>query len=354
MLVAGAWVAAVAVPVGVVASRLRRGPLWPVWRPWRVPWGGFEVVAGFLVLTAVVPEVVLAGLTGSGFYRAVYGGGFPALAAEQAPPVGAAAAVAGAAAAETIHSEFQTAAVVRQLWAGLLAVPFQLGLLALAARLLYPNWRRPRPPAPATAVLLGVLAWVVLAPTVLVVNLGVNLLFTHFEVTPDSHQLTRLGGRPLLDSVVFLVQACVAAPLLEEVLFRGVVLPWVLAARKPRPVADVPRHARPGLVVALGVVFAALTGRPGPVVFAVVLAGGLLVTLRVWRSKRRTAGAVYSSAALFAAVHSAVWPSPVPLFLFALGLGWLAVRTRGVLTPVLVHGLFNAVSTVYVLRGGPV
>ena len=33
-------------------------------------------------------------------------------------------------------------------------------------------------------------------------------------------------------------------------------------------------------------------------------------------------------------------------------LGWLAVRTNGVLVPVVVHGLFNAVSVVYVLRGG--
>jgi membrane protease YdiL (CAAX protease family) len=127
----------------------------------------------------------------------------------------------------------------------------------------------------------------------------------------------------------------------------------VLGSRKPRPAPDLPTPARPWLVVALGLVFAALTGRPGPVVFAVVLAGGLLLTLGVFRSKRRTAGAVYSSAAFFATVHSAVWPSPVPLFLFGLGLGWLAVRTRGVLVPVIVHGLFNAVSAVYVLRGGP-
>jgi CNT family concentrative nucleoside transporter len=48
---------------------------------------------------------------------------------------------------------------------------------------------------------------------------------------------------------------------------------------------------------------------------------------------------VYASAALFAVVHSAIWPSPIPLFLLGLGLGWLAVRTRGVLAPAIVHGL---------------
>jgi len=50
-------------------------------------------------------------------------------------------------------------------------------------------------------------------------------------------------------------------------------------------------------------------------------------------------------------VHSSVWPSPIPLFVLGLGLGWLAMRTRGVFVPVIVHGLFNAVSAVFVLRG---
>ena len=61
--------------------------------------------------------------------------------------------------------------------------------------------------------------------------------------------------------------------------------------------------------------------------------------------------ALYVSAAFFALVHSAVWPTPIPLFFLGLGLGWLAVRTRGIFVPVIVHGLFNAVSAVYVLRG---
>ena len=39
------------------------------------------------------------------------------------------------------------------------------------------------------------------------------------------------------------------------------------------------------------------------------------------------------------------------LFVLGLGLGWLAVWTRGLLVPVLVHGLFNGVSVLFVLRG---
>jgi membrane protease YdiL (CAAX protease family) len=37
----------------------------------------------------------------------------------------------------------------------------------------------------------------------------------------------------------------------------------------------------------------------------------------------------------------------------AVGLGYLYLRTRSLVGPVVVHGLFNAVSAVYLLIGGP-
>ena len=86
------------------------------------------------------------------------------------------------------------------------------------------------------------------------------------------------------------------------------------------------------------------------VIFAIVLTIGLAVLWNGRRHGRRHYRSVYVSAAFFGLVHSGVWPSPIPLFFLGLGLGWLAVRTRGVLVPIVVHGLFNAVSAVYVLR----
>ena len=59
------------------------------------------------------------------------------------------------------------------------------------------------------------------------------------------------------------------------------------------------------------------------------------------------------SALVFAAVHSAVWPTPIPLFALGLGLGVVAVRTNGVLAPAIVHMLFNTVSVLFVLSGAP-
>jgi membrane protease YdiL (CAAX protease family) len=103
--------------------------------------------------------------------------------------------------------------------------------------------------------------------------------------------------------------------------------------------------------MAIAVLYSGASGKLGPVVFAGVLTLGLALLWGVVRHGRRHYRAIYVSAAFFALVHSGVWPTPIPLFVLGLGLGWLAVRTRGILVPVIVHGLFNAVSAVYVLRG---
>lgn len=351
MLTAGGTVAAVAVPVGVLVWFARgRTRLLPAWKPWRTPWGAFEAVVAFLVLSVVVPDIVLLGLSRTNFFQQVYGENFPAAPVGRMPAVEASAAVVGAPVAVATHDTLDVAGIVRRLWAMSLALPLQLALCFVACRTLYPMWRAPRPSG--TEVPLGVAAWLVLAPVVLAFNFLVNVIFTLVDVPPESHQLTKLGGRSALDSALFLFQASAAAPLIEEIVFRGVILSWILGGRKPKPAPDVPTAYRPWAVIVAAVLFSLLPGRPGPVIFAGLLAVGLVVALRVFHSKRRTIGAVYASAAFFATVHSSVWPSPVPLFLFGLGLGWLAVRTRGVIVPAIVHGLFNAVSAVYVLRGG--
>jgi membrane protease YdiL (CAAX protease family) len=353
MLTAGAIVAAVAFPVGLIAWALARRaetPLLPGWKPWRVPWGGFEVFAGFLVLALVVPDVVLLGLSRTGVYQEIYGPDFPSVPVQPTPPLEASAAVAGLPTAVAVQETHEIAGLVRRLWANSFALVVQLGILLVAARVLYPLWRRSSGSGFWASLTLGITAWAILAPLVLAFNVVVNVVSLLFDSVPEEHSLTKLGGRPLLDSVLFVFQACVAAPIIEEVLFRGLVLSWALGGRKPSPSGDAPSEYRPWLVLVVGILFAALSSRTGPLLFGVVLALGLVAIVGLVRSKRRTVSAIYSSAAFFGLVHSGVWPSPIPLFFFGLGLGWLAVRTRGVLVPIIVHGLFNAISTVYVLR----
>ncbi|MBN9121589.1 MAG: CPBP family intramembrane metalloprotease [Planctomycetes bacterium] len=341
MTTSGLIVAAAAVPVGLAARAVRpRGePLLPQWKPWRVPWNGFEVAVAFLMVSYVLPLVVLQLLSDAGFYQRVYGQHFPTPRTEGAEP-----------------ERLKEAATLRMLWANVLALPLQLGSLWAAVRALYPAWR----PAivgrgsSAGKVWLAVLAWLALAPAVLAFNAVVNVAAEHFDVTPEQHSLTALGGRPLMDRVLFLLEACVGAPLREELIFRGLLLAWCARRIKFPGEGLMPlTAARPWLVMsaALPLAFLLGGGRTGPVAFAAVLALGLGVLWRLKRTGARRARAVYATAALFAVVHSGVWPSPVPLFALGLGLGWLAVRTNGVLVPTIVHGLFNAVSAVFVLRG---
>jgi hypothetical protein len=110
----------------------------------------------------------------------------------------------------------------------------------------------------------------------------------------------------------------------------------------------------------LSVVAARLEDPPGrhglaALAFVALLGIGLgaIPLLRVIRPRFpvRTARAVFAVSALFAAAHSAVWPTPVPLFVLGLGLGYLAARSGGVTASTVAHGLFNAVSFVYLLRG---
>jgi membrane protease YdiL (CAAX protease family) len=338
MVSSGLLVALVAVPVGLLARALRPAgePLLPRWKPWRVPWGGFEVLAAFLIVTLALGTITVYVLDSAGFYRAVYGDTFPALRSENVDP-----------------EHVKEAGVLRALWAGVLVLPLQLALFGALARL-YPVWEPEFIGRGSLAgkVWLAVLAWLVLAPAVLVFNSVVNVLAQQCGVAPEHHPLEMLVGRPVSDQALFVAQACVGAPLSEEIMIRGLMLAWCIGrVRIPGAGVGPVSSARPWLVMGAAVAYVALRDSRPPLIFAAVLVVGLAVLWRFVHVGARRTRAVYATAAFFALMHG-TWPNPIPLFVLGLGLGWLAVRTNGVLVPVLVHALFNSVSTVFLLRGG--
>jgi membrane protease YdiL (CAAX protease family) len=72
--------------------------------------------------------------------------------------------------------------------------------------------------------------------------------------------------------------------------------------------------------------------------------------LLVWRlSRTPVPPAIFGTSLLFACIHTSVWPTPVPLFVLALGLGVLAQRTQSLVGPIVLHGLFNGISCVLLL-----
>jgi membrane protease YdiL (CAAX protease family) len=341
MTTSGLLIAAGAVSVGLLAWALRpkTEPLLPRWKPWRVPWSGLEVILAFLAISLVLPVTALELLTKSGFFQEVYGPNFPLPGAK-----------------DVTAEQLKEASTIRLLWANLFTLPIVLGGLWFAARAFYPKWKPAIVGSGSLAgkVSLAVGAWLVIAPVVLVFNVIVNVVAQLLNVPPETHALTKLASHPPVDQALFAFEACVAAPLREEILFRGILLAWC-ARRMNLPGAGVGAitATRPWFVMTSAVALAQVMSehRAAPVIFAGVLAIGLGVLWCFPRPGARRARAIYATAALFAVVHTNVWPSPIPLFVLGLGLGWLAVRTNGVLVPVIVHGLFNAVSVVFVLRG---
>ena len=77
------------------------------------------------------------------------------------------------------------------------------------------------------------------------------------------------------------------APFLEELMFRGILLPWLRRVLGPWP-------------------------------------------------------AIVVSSFLFGVAHFDAWPAPIALFVLALFLGYLANRTTSLVAPIVLHATFNA------------
>jgi membrane protease YdiL (CAAX protease family) len=216
----------------------------------------------------------------------------------------------------------------------------------------------------------GYFAWLVLTPVVYAVNVGVLVLYVTYEAKqPDDHPLIKLlqsgaGSTPLY--VLLFAQAVIVAPIGEEMFFRGIVQPYL---------TDRPTGGALGfwLAACVGVLFhwpahvaindpATMVAAAAPALF-VLAVWPLYYWIDVWApprllpvhdpiARRQVARAIVGASILFANVHANVWPTPVPLFVLALGLGWSAYRTQSVVAPIVVHMLFNAIPILAMHRPG--
>jgi membrane protease YdiL (CAAX protease family) len=186
-------------------------------------------------------------------------------------------------------------------------------------------------------LVVAYLLWLILTPLILVINGAVDEFYVRYSgVEPKQHPLAELlqGTPTILEWVIVILQAVIAAPVIEELLFRAILQRWL--SRHPEFV---------GAVFALAMSFALL---PADSIdrkwsFGFVLAMSLCYF--AIRPLGRTAGAaIYPGSLLFAAFHSAVWPTPVALFVLGLMLGYFAYRTQSLLGPITFHALFNGVS----------
>ncbi len=327
--------------------------LLPLARRRSVPWTWPDVLAAFLI-TYLVPSLVYQPLNQLGFFTLLYG--------EEG----------------SLPSQRERAALFVQA----LTVPVQVMLVLTGLAVLRGAW-----PARvglgrgrfAQNVVAGYLTWLVVTPPALLLNALLGLL-----VKSQEHLFERISQLRLFEwewgVIVFL--AVVGAPLLEELLFRGVLLSWQLCSNL---VAQLVVGVIALVVAAAFGIGKGPTFDPGPALFILAMLPGYAVILHMHRGPKsgaitptadRTAEpaamgqytprppdlapdrprseprvsavlALYSNALLFAAFHSSVWPTPIPLFFLGFVLAWLAYRTRSLVGPIVTHALFNGVATLY-------
>jgi membrane protease YdiL (CAAX protease family) len=201
-------------------------------------------------------------------------------------------------------------------------------------------------------ILLGAFGAFLVAPLHIFVFYFDSWYTDVFHVLPTQHQLTVVAEHALpVDRVLIVITAVVVAPLLEELLFRGFLQPWFIRRRAGGALALIFAF---GLALFLPYEQIAAAWTSGdwrnlalalqPAAFVLLLAPVLLWTRRMTRPE--AAGGIFGTAVLFAAAHSTIWPSPIPLLPLGLVLGWLAYRTKSIVGPIVLHALFNSIACV--------
>jgi membrane protease YdiL (CAAX protease family) len=324
-----------------------RRRLLPPQRRRAVPWSGFEVLFGLLLaIVQFWPFVLHEILTDLHFFAWLYGEDFVAALRSTDPAVHQPAVTRQALWLNDLAFPLTALTIVVFFRAASDTRPYQLGLTCHRA---------------GRNALAGVIAWVSLTPFVYVVLFLATWCTTAlFHLRPEEHPLTKLSHAPLsrLEWFLLILSAVAAAPVVEELLFRGVVQPW-LARRSWGGVAAMTAALLITLVVQTPEIRSAY-GKVGlsgvwthlvPVAFILVLGPPFVLVRRLSRSP--VPPAIYGTSLFWAMMHANVWPTPLPLFVLGLGLGYLAYRTQSLVAPLVLHALFNGVACVMLLHPQP-
>jgi membrane protease YdiL (CAAX protease family) len=149
-------------------------------------------------------------------------------------------------------------------------------------------------------------------------------------------------------AILALVSTVVLAPMIEELLFRGVLQSWLcrlFSGQVPTPAAD----ASPA-----GVLYHEPVGQPdarvpnpSPVTWqpGECAADRKLSRSTTWASEL----SVLVTSVFFAALHMPQWPAPVAIFILSVALGSLYARTGSLRSAIAMHGTFNGFSTLLLL-----
>jgi membrane protease YdiL (CAAX protease family) len=215
-------------------------------------------------------------------------------------------------------------------------------------------------------VALGIVAFILGKPLII----GIYALF--LLVFPRTEDVFADFGKlnpPIWDWALLFFQTVVMAPLVEEILCRGLLQGWLRRA----PLSSHLTYL--SMLLFMTVFFHAddlSNGDFVPVVFTIVLVigyGAILyqftrkfgldaAEIQAWQPMQNGAPlptynernrrwvdanarlAIYGSATFFAVIHTS-WPAAPAMFPMGLMLGWMAYRTQSLIAPITFHALFN-------------
>jgi membrane protease YdiL (CAAX protease family) len=315
----------------------------PSRRNYAAPWTGVDVLIVFFLTEFFWATMLGALLNYSGFFEALFGEDFQRILDEQA----------------TTPEGILTLNRWR-LWVSVIAFPFNLATLLVVPRLLSETrlyqvgLTRHRL---GRNIFIGVVGWAFITPTVLGLNeivRKVYVLTTHSVA--KENVLAGLGRShpPALEMALIVVSAVIVAPVLEEVVYRGLLQRWLsrqpwggLLAWSLSFGLAVVYSIRPMRTAWGAADWAGFEAALQPPAFVLALLPVLWLIGR--GSSPQAARALLGTSLLFAIRHVQAWPDPVALFLLALCLGWLANRTRSLVGPIVLHSLFNGVGCVMMI-----
>jgi membrane protease YdiL (CAAX protease family) len=207
---------------------------------------------------------------------------------------------------------------------------------------------------------VGVVAVLIAAPLVYGIQ---HVLVNVLHVRPRAHPVEKMLRDQTLGGVACLaiLAAVIVAPLLEELMFRGIFQRWMIALwlKLEAKLGAIARHRpSPQLAQVIPALPAEeLNDRASPLPETVAPSG-----LDSWeandpefrapkpeakpghRGGGRAGIAIGITSLLFAVVHGAQWPAPIPLFVLSLAIGVVYSRTGSLIAAICMHALFNGFS----------
>jgi membrane protease YdiL (CAAX protease family) len=210
-------------------------------------------------------------------------------------------------------------------------------------------------------VAVGVVAILIAAPLVYVIQL---VVVNVFGVPPQAHPLEKMLRNQLSGGAADLavLAAVIVAPLLEELMFRGIFQTWLVqllvqlsrrwrALARRQPAQRLTSSVIPTLATAEwdcrirplpeSVDRSEVDSRPED---DAEFTAQDLKPARGSRTGAPAALAIFTTSLFFAAVHGPQWPAPIALFVLSLAIGTVYHRTGSLLAAVCMHAVFNGLS----------